>query len=236
MLAVPTRHLGVQYRSRTEAEWAAVLGAHCIRYEYEPIAFFFGLVAPAHWRYTVAYLPDFWLPERRLWLEVKPHTPNIIEYRKSALLAECTGTPVLVTTGGPSQSEAAMLVKGVENFEMVSTLEGGTLNLQIDLLSKAQSVHPGFQHLNEGFSDAIVTLCAAYKVAYTEEAWHTWDSDRQASDIPNPKPKRVLFLLPEDDHRTSCFCGRQPFGYCCSCSGLVRSYVTEESASRLRQA
>jgi len=234
MQAVQTRHLGVQYRSRTEAEWAAVLGAHQIRYAYEPIAFFFGLVAPERWLYADAYLPDFWLAERRLWLEVKPHAPNIIEYRKAALLAECTGAPVLITTGGPSEREEAMLVKGVDTYEMASTLEGGPLNLQIDLLSEAQSVHPGFRNFSEAFTDAIVTLGAAYKDAW-DKPFHTY-RHRQASDIPNPKPKRVVFLLPEDDYRTSCFCGREPHGYCWSCSSLMRCYVTDESAKRLEAA
>ena len=63
MLAVPTRHYGIQYRSRTEAEWAAVLQAHTIEHQYEPITFLFDLVAPAYWRFTAGYLPDFWLPQ-----------------------------------------------------------------------------------------------------------------------------------------------------------------------------
>jgi hypothetical protein len=36
MQVIPTRHRGVEYRSLTEAEWAAVLSAHAIEHQYEP--------------------------------------------------------------------------------------------------------------------------------------------------------------------------------------------------------
>ena len=90
MLAIPTTYDGVLYRSRTEAEWAAVMTAHGIGFKYEPIAFLFDLVAPAHWRFTDAYLPDFWLPQHRLWLEVKPQAPNAIEYEKVTIIKKST--------------------------------------------------------------------------------------------------------------------------------------------------
>jgi len=81
-------------------------------------------VAPPHWLYVDAYLPELWLPERRIWLEVKPHAPNLIEYRMAALLAECTGSSVLVTGGGPNVIETAQLVKGIGDYKVVSTLGG----------------------------------------------------------------------------------------------------------------
>lgn len=54
--------------------------------------------------------------------------------------------------------------------------------------------------------------------------------------LDRPERRRVLFLLPEDDYRTSCFCGREPFGHCWFCDSLMRSYVTDESAKRLEAA
>lgn len=122
-------------------EWAAVLSAHGIAHQYEPTVFFFGLVVPAGWIYVSAYLPDFWLPKLGLWLEIKPYIPNLIEYRKAALLADCTGSQVMITTGRPAYSDAAMLLKDVDTFEAVSTLNGnGPLRLNIDLLSVVQDV------------------------------------------------------------------------------------------------
>jgi len=126
MLAIPTHYNGIVYRSRTEAQWAFVLDEHGIAYRYEPITFFFDLVAPEHWRFAAGYLPDFWLPAHRLWLEIKPHAPNAIEYEKAALLAECTGSGVLIATGGPTQSEAVLLVTALDASVIVSTLPDGS--------------------------------------------------------------------------------------------------------------
>jgi hypothetical protein len=130
-----------------EAEWAAVLTAHGIRHEYERIAFYLGLVAPAGWIYVSVYLPDLWLPKLQLWLEIKPCIPNKIESRKAALLAECTGSNVLITAGRPAYSDQAMLLKGLDISEIVSTLEGGPLMLKVDLLSAGRAVQPGLRHI-----------------------------------------------------------------------------------------
>ena len=126
MLAVSTRYYGVQFRSRTEAEWAVVLKALGIEHEYEPMTFLFGRVAPPRWQYVDAYRPDFWRPRLRLWLEVKPHAPNWIELRKAALLAECTGSAVLISTGGPSISDVMILLTDLDTRKGVSTLTNGS--------------------------------------------------------------------------------------------------------------
>jgi hypothetical protein len=206
MLAVPTRHLGIQYRSRTEAEWAAVFSAHDIRFEYERIAFFFGRVAPPKWLHVDAYLPDFWLPEYKLWVEVKPQVLNAIEFRKAALLTECTGSNVLVTCGAPDVIDTAVLVKNISDYQIISTVDGdGPFKLEIDLLGAAKRVSSGsgFQPLGEGFLMP--------------------ERDR---------PKLVIFLLPGDDHSVPCFCKRRS-PHCWSCGRFVRSFITEESVARL---
>lgn len=60
--AIPTRHLGVQFRSKLEADWARVLDEHRIRWAYEPE----GFDVEGVW-----YLPDLWLPDLRTIVEVK---------------------------------------------------------------------------------------------------------------------------------------------------------------------
>jgi hypothetical protein len=57
--------MGTWFRSRLEASWAAFLEHHAVRWEYEQAWFHFGD--------GTKYLPDFWLPESRAWLEVKGH-------------------------------------------------------------------------------------------------------------------------------------------------------------------
>ena len=157
MLAVQTRLAGIDYRSRTEAEWAAMLAAHKVRFDYEPINFRFSFVAPNDWGgYSSHYIPDFWLPDLGLWLEVKPHRPNLIEYRKAALLAECTGSGVLITTGGPGFDEL-VLVKDLRRVESVSTiaappLDQAPLKLNVAILTDAQffgRCSPCSEHLSQ---------------------------------------------------------------------------------------
>ncbi len=61
--AIPTSYRGVSFRSRLEATWAYNLDAWGISWSYEPE----GFTLPSGAR----YLPDFWLPDIRTWLEVK---------------------------------------------------------------------------------------------------------------------------------------------------------------------
>jgi hypothetical protein len=63
MDAVPTRYSDITFRSRLEADWAATLDSHNIRWEYEPetITLDSGIL----------YVPDLWLPELGTWIEVK---------------------------------------------------------------------------------------------------------------------------------------------------------------------
>lgn len=94
--AIETRYAGHKFRSRVEARWAVFLDAAGVRWMYEPEGFDLD---------GVWYLPDFWLPDIRCWLEVK-HTwlpclgPEYVEtVTKAWRLANRTEAPVLVVTG-----------------------------------------------------------------------------------------------------------------------------------------
>lgn len=64
--AIPTRYKGYHFRSRLEARYAVFFDALGLKWEYEPE----GFELPNGER----YLPDFYLPEQRVWVEVKPET------------------------------------------------------------------------------------------------------------------------------------------------------------------
>ena len=64
MKAIPTIYDGVVFRSRLEARWAAFFSALALDWRYEHERF-------ARW------LPDFWLPELDLTVEVKPVRPDL---------------------------------------------------------------------------------------------------------------------------------------------------------------
>jgi hypothetical protein len=132
---------------------------------------------------------------------------TIAEHRRvseDGLLAECTASSVLITNRGPRQSETALLVKHLYIVDKVSTLEGGPLGLKVDLLSKPRIV-PGFQIVGSALADAIQNAGHAY----VEEAW---DLSQEPPKRPEPRPMRVIFLLPGADHRRPMLLPREAVG------------------------
>lgn len=91
---IDTRYSGHLFRSRLEARWAVAFDTHNLKWDYEPE----GFVLDGGQR----YLPDFWLPQVRMWAEVKPERPTIDEQRKAHALANQSGHPVLLLIGKPS--------------------------------------------------------------------------------------------------------------------------------------
>lgn len=79
--AIQTRYAGCFFRSRLEARWAVFFDHLGIKWEYEPqgvlvsnrlyLPEFPGTVNQDGPMPTWAYLPDFWLPEQEVWVEVK---------------------------------------------------------------------------------------------------------------------------------------------------------------------
>lgn len=91
--AIPTRYAGCFFRSRLEARWAVFWDALGVKWEYEPEGFVLAGGGP--------YLPDFWLPQVRMWAEVKPITFTETERAKSRALAQQSGFPCLLLVGTP---------------------------------------------------------------------------------------------------------------------------------------
>ncbi len=84
--AIETKYKGYKFRSRLEARWAVFFDALGIKWEYEKEGFD---LEEAGW-----YLPDFWLPDKQVWVEVKPRAPSESEGEKMRLLVagtECYG-------------------------------------------------------------------------------------------------------------------------------------------------
>lgn len=89
--AKDTEYGGILYRSKLEARWAQFFDSTKIRHKYELIKIDLGIDK---------YTPDFWLPEFRLWVEIKPfrqYRPHSKCYR----LAIETRRPVLLIQGNP---------------------------------------------------------------------------------------------------------------------------------------
>ena len=90
--AIETVYRGTKYRSRLEARWAVFFDSLGLRFEYEAEGFDLGD--------SVLYLPDFWMPDLKLWVEIKGNDPIDHECEKAQRLAETTGYRVQVFYGG----------------------------------------------------------------------------------------------------------------------------------------
>lgn len=68
---IETRYNGYKFRSRLEARWAVFFDAIGIRYEYEPEGF--------KTKNGLCYLPDFYLPDENMYVEVKAPRIGVFE-------------------------------------------------------------------------------------------------------------------------------------------------------------
>lgn len=91
--AIETRYAGCRFRSRLEARWAVFFDTMGIRWEYEPK----GFVTEAG-----PYLPDFRLPDLRLFVEVKGSYPGQRDRdrcREIALACQKHGGDLIILVG-----------------------------------------------------------------------------------------------------------------------------------------
>ena len=101
--AIETEYNGYRFRSRLEARWAVFFDALGIRYEYEPEGFEFD---------GVRYLPDFYLPEFGLYVEIKPNDTSVVKHpgdgnkweRKCDKFRNCVGKAILICYGDPAEN------------------------------------------------------------------------------------------------------------------------------------
>lgn len=89
--AIETKYKGYRMRSRSEARFAVFLDALNVRWEYELETFDLGKPG---W-----YLPDFWLPDLRAWIEIKGPEPTFEEQQKARALAIQSENPVFIFYG-----------------------------------------------------------------------------------------------------------------------------------------
>lgn len=102
--AIETSYGGYSYRSRLEARWGVFLDRLGVRFDYESEGFdltdvpqnFMPLVGAEN-----RYLPDFWLPIQRSWMEVKPIMPTSVERERAVRLAVASKSDVVIVSGTP---------------------------------------------------------------------------------------------------------------------------------------
>lgn len=92
--AIETRYAGCRFRSRTESRWAVFLDHLGIAWEYEPQGFQLAS--------GTRYLPDFKLPDLKLFLEIKgvePGAADLDKVREFAVAAHAHGYVTLLLVG-----------------------------------------------------------------------------------------------------------------------------------------
>ena len=91
--AIDTFYNGYRFRSRLEARWAIFFDEMKIKYEYEKE----GYDLDGVW-----YLPDFWIPSWKAFVEIKGQEPTQREIDKCLKLKDQVGrTKVIMFTGDP---------------------------------------------------------------------------------------------------------------------------------------
>ena len=100
---IETIYNGYRFRSRLEARWAVFFDAAGIKYEYEPEGF------DLDGEY---YLPDFYLPQFSLFVEIKPFNKDVVHYvgdrneweKKCCKFRDITEQPILLCYSDPYAS------------------------------------------------------------------------------------------------------------------------------------
>lgn len=122
--AITTRYKGYAFRSRLEARWAVFFDHLKIRWEYEPEGFELGN--------GLRYLPDFWLPDWEMWVEVKASAPDDVTREKARRLADQSGRPIFITEGMPLEGGTLVthpVVFGV--VECQAEIDWGATDLRV---------------------------------------------------------------------------------------------------------
>lgn len=97
---IETQFDGYLFRSRLEARWAVFFKRLGVKYEYEPVGFDIDIVK--RWdNDNLKYLPDFFLPDARMWAEVKPDEFTEWEMEKVTALVMSRRQACVLLAGSP---------------------------------------------------------------------------------------------------------------------------------------
>ncbi len=88
--SISTAFNGITFRSRLEARWAMIFDALSMEYRYE----YEGFDLNGTW-----YLPDFWIPSIKTWVEIKPTSATAKEQWLCEALALQTQNRVILFQG-----------------------------------------------------------------------------------------------------------------------------------------
>lgn len=144
--AIETIYNGYRFRSRLEARWAVFLDEIKVKYEYELEGYEVGE--------GIRYLPDFFLPDLGVHVEVKPNTDFLtdrISVQKLVLFAVDGDMPLLVVIGSPGNELMALLCRQtMEGWNSLQHEQGPLLQALMMEWLKLGAVHFGTVPLTVG--------------------------------------------------------------------------------------
>lgn len=100
MKILPSVYRGIMFRSRTEARWAVLFQELGLEWNYEP---------EGHGLSGRGYLPDFYLPQFGMYVEVKPDETDGSEVAVFEELLRETGKRGIIAYGPPAPGRRNLL-------------------------------------------------------------------------------------------------------------------------------
>ena len=100
MKIIETRYKGHRFRSRLEARWAVFFDALGLEWAYEPEGY--------QLHNGELYLPDFFLPDPGIFVEIKGTEPTASEIERCMWLSDGSGTAVLLVSGLPFEKPSTL--------------------------------------------------------------------------------------------------------------------------------
>lgn len=119
---IETRYNGRFFRSRLEARWAVFFDAIHQPWLYESEGFDLGEAG--------RYLPDFFLPKQKCWIEIKGTNPTRDEERKARALAIYADMPVYIFIGNVGHQVNEGYPPGNSNAGEGALIFGATEDMQ----------------------------------------------------------------------------------------------------------
>lgn len=155
---IETIYNGYRFRSRLEARWAVFFDALDIEYQYEPEGFLLGTFPDEP---PIPYLPDFFLPKTKTWVEVKGDEKKI-DFTTLAWAVDWGGG--LPHTEGSLGSNSGLLLLGniPENYKcpplhiLLQHNKGGWVNLAFFLPGLVSPIdNHGRTHFDASWHDHL---------------------------------------------------------------------------------
>ncbi len=156
--AIDTYYNNNYFRSRLEARWAVYFDALKTKWEYEQEGYDLG---EEGW-----YLPDFYLPEHKIYAEIKPIEFTLEEHLKCYKLAVLSGKSVIELVGLPTTAPMDVNAPPLP-YEWETRTETIITKASLLLLHPKENWIPFYYAFDDCFTDDEIIQTAILKAKCT---------------------------------------------------------------------